>query len=178
MQRREKCFKSIIFPLFLLFSCWILLQFLAPFTIPENTINDFGGMVVVSDNEDVIKTLGFPWNFVYGAGDRLCHQREERSLVFNGNQMPFCSRCTAIWLGLALGLLFMIFYIIKLDGTFLFLMLLFIFPMALDGAGQLFGFWESTNLIRFITGMLTGFICGVAIGIIIDEVKGVHVLKK
>ena len=32
--------------------------------------------------------------------------------------------------------------------------------MGLDGVGQLLGLWESTNLMRFITG----FIAGIGIG--------------
>lgn len=31
-----------------------------------------------------------------------------------------------------------------------------IVPLAIDGTFQLFGFWESTNLMRFITGIITG----------------------
>lgn len=177
MERRGK-YSKIIIILFLIFFIWVLLQFLAPIFLPETSVEDISGLVALSDNENTINNMSFPWNSIYSAGDRLCHQKAERSFFVNGNQMPFCSRCTAIWLGLALGLLFMIFYTIQLDGKFLFIALLCVFPMGLDGVSQLIGLWESTNLIRFITGLLTGFICGVAIGVIIDELKGINVLKK
>jgi uncharacterized membrane protein len=177
MERREKYSKIVIF-LFVIFFVWVLLQFMAPLLLPANSVEDLSGLVALSDNENMIRNMSFPWDFIYSAGDSLCHQKAERAFFLNGNQMPFCSRCTAIWLGLAVGLFLMIFYRIQLDGRFLFLMLLCISPLALDGAGQLFGFWESTNFVRFFTGMLTGFICGVAIGVIIDEVKGVPVVKK
>jgi uncharacterized membrane protein len=72
----------------------------------------------------------------------------------------------------------MIFYKIKLDEKFFFILIIGIAPIAIDGIGQLLGFWESTNLTRFITGLLTGFICGVAFGIVIDELKEINVLKK
>lgn len=170
MWRKEKCFKSLTFFLFALFSFWIFLQFLAPLALPEGSVTDLSGLVAFSDNDDLISQMGFPMNFVYSAGDRLCHQKLERSFVINGNQMPFCSRCTAIWLGLAIGLGFMVFYKIKLDEKFLVVMLLGIFPIGIDGIAQLFGFWESTNVIRFLTGLLAGAICGIAIGIIIDEI--------
>ena len=49
--------------------------------------------------------------------------------------------------------------------------------MALDGGGQLLGFWESTNAVRVITGTITGIVCGLAIGIIIDEIKSIHFFK-
>ena len=91
--------------------------------------------------------------------------------------MPFCARCTAIWLGITIGLVFIILYKINLDEKFIFLIFLGLFPIGIDGFGQLFGFWESNNLIRVITGSLTGFICGLAIGIIIDESRDIFTNK-
>ncbi|PNX51737.1 MAG: hypothetical protein BV456_02085 [Thermoplasmata archaeon M8B2D] len=111
-------------------------------------------------------------------GDRLCHQKAERSFFINGNQMPFCARCTAIWLGIAIGLGFMIFYKIELNEKFVLLIILALVPIGLDGTGQLFGFWESNNIIRLITGLLVGFVCGIAIGIIIDESREIYNSRK
>jgi len=174
MERRGKCFSWFTVILFVLLLLWVVLQFSAPLVLPENSVTDLSGLVAVSDNEYEIQGMSFPWGFVYTVGDRLCHQKADRSFFIHGNQMPFCSRCTAIWLSLAIGLFVMIFYKIKLDGKFLFIALLCVVPMGLDGVGQLVGLWESTNLIRFITGFLAGFICGVAIGVIIDELKGIN----
>jgi uncharacterized membrane protein len=92
--------------------------------------------------------------------------------------MPICSRCTAIWLGLAFGVGFMFFYRIELDEKFIFFIIIGVVPIAVDGLGQLFGFWESTNIVRVITGLLVGFVCGVAIGLIIDEIKTIRSFKK
>ena len=39
------------------------------------------------------------------------------------------------------------------------------------------GFWESTNVTRVITGTLVGILCGVALGIIIDEIKTFKIFK-
>lgn len=36
------------------------------------------------------------------------------------------------------------------------LYLLFILPLLIDGFGQLFGYWESTNWIRLLSGILFG----------------------
>lgn len=177
MQRREKCFRSFTFVLFALFSLWISLQFLAPLALPEGNVQDLSGLVAVSDNENAINDMDSLGGFIYSVGDRLCHQQAERSFFINGNQMPFCSRCTAIWLGLALGLGFMVFYRIELNEKFMFAILIGLVPIGVDGIGQLFGFWESTNLVRVITGLLIGVICGVAIGVIIDEIKAIHILK-
>jgi len=178
MERRGKCFKSLIFVLFILFSIWAILQFLAPLTLPAGSVPDISGSVAISDNDKLIQDMPFPWNFIYNSGDRLCHQIAERSFFINGNQMPFCARCTAIWLGIAIGLGFMVFYKIQLDEKFLFAIIIGLVPIGIDGVGQLFGFWESTNIIRLITGLLAGGVCGVTIGVIIDETKEIFSTNK
>jgi uncharacterized membrane protein len=178
MERREGSSRFIILIFFIPFLIWILLQFLAPFALPHGSTHDLSGYVGVADNEKLIDELPSPWNAIYGGGDRLCHQKEERSFIFNGNQMPFCSRCTAIWLGLAIGLGIMVFYTIQLDYKFLLLIIIGLVPLGIDGVGQLFKFWESTNIIRVITGVLVGIICGLAIGIIVDEIREIFISKK
>jgi uncharacterized membrane protein len=174
MERRQKLSKAILF-FFILFLLWVVLQFLAPIFLPSSSVKDLSGVVGVSDNEEVIGKMPVPFNFVYSMGDRLCHQKAERSFFVNGNEMPFCSRCTAIWLGLAIGLGLMMLYTIQLNEKFLFAIIIGIVPMGIDGVGQLLGFWESTNIIRLITGVLAGTVCGIVIGLIIDEIKTIHV---
>jgi uncharacterized membrane protein len=176
MERRQKLSKAIIF-FFILFLLWAVLQALAPISLPGSSVKDLSGMVGVSDNEKLIEKMPFPWNSVYSMGDRLCHQKAERSFFINGNEMPFCSRCTAIWLGLAIGLGLMMLYTIQLNEKFLFAIIIGIVPVGIDGVGQLLGFWESTNIIRLITGVLAGTVCGIAIGLIIDEIKIIHVFE-
>lgn len=180
MRIREKFSKStiIISILFLLFLIWILLQFLAPITLPYKSVNSLDGAVGLINNQEKINNMNAPWSFIYSSGDILCHQKADRSFTINGNQMPFCTRCTAIWLGLSLGLGFMIFYKIDLDEKFIILLFLGLFPIGIDGFGQLFGFWESNNIIRVITGILVGFISGLAIGIILDEFRDIFISWK
>lgn len=173
MERREKSSRTILAIFFVLFLLWVIIQFLAPLSLPQNSANDLSGLVGVLDNERSVNKMPFPWNLVYSIGDRLCHQKAERSFFVNGNQMPFCSRCTAIWLGLAVGLGFMIFYKIQLNEKFLFAIIGLV-PIGIDGIGQLFGFWDSTNIVRFITGLLAGGVCGITIGIIIDEIREIR----
>jgi uncharacterized membrane protein len=177
MERRGKSSRYIIFIFFLPFFIWILLQFLAPFALPTGSVNNLSGFVVGSDNDQLIDNMPFPWNSIYGFGDRLCHQKVERSFIINDNQMPFCSRCTAIWLGLAIGLGFMVFYKIELNEKFIFLIIIGVVPIGIDGIGQLFGFWESTNIIRLITGLMIGIVCGIAIALIIDEIRDLRKIK-
>jgi uncharacterized membrane protein len=169
MEKRGKSFSFIIFLFFIPFLLWIILQFIAPLALPNNSIINLSGNVGILDNKESIEKMQFPIDFVYICGDRLCHQKVERSFFINENQMPFCSRCTAIWLGLVIGLGIMIFYKIELNNKFLILILIGIIPIAIDGVGQLLHFWESTNIIRLITGLLAGIVTGLAIGIIIEE---------
>ena len=171
MHRREKSFKNITFIFFVIFTIWIFLQFLAPLSVQKGSVRDLSGTVLFFDNKDKFNDMPIFISNVYFAGDILCHQKPERSFFINENQMPFCSRCTAIWLGFAIGLGFMVFYFIELNEKFLFLLILSIIPIGIDGVGQLFGYWESSNIIRLITGLLVGIFCGVALGVIFDEVN-------
>jgi uncharacterized membrane protein len=176
MEKREKVSKiiSIILIIFFLFT---ILQFLSPIFLPSNTYTNFSGMVAVSDNQESIDSIPFPWNIAYVFGDRLCHQRAERSFFINGNQMPFCARCTAIFIGLVIGLVIILFNKIELNERFIFLIFISLIPIGIDGTGQLFGLWESSNLSRTLTGLFLGIPFGIAIGIIIDEIKSIYKSK-
>jgi uncharacterized membrane protein len=178
IKHRGKKFSKVILVLFLIFACWFFLQVAAPFAIPAGSAQDLSGVVAFSDNDQKISSMNFPWNVIYSAGDQLCHQQAERSFFLNGNQMPLCARCTAIWLGLAIGLGILTIYTMQLNERFLFVLIIGIAPMGIDGVGQLLGFWESTNIIRFVSGFLSGFVCGIAIGVIIDEVLPKQIFYK
>ena len=95
----------------------------------------------------------------------FCHQLSSRSLFLDDIEMPVCARCASIYIATALGL---IFFRLKGYGKREFKMnwplfvLLFI-PTALDGFTQLFGWRESTNLLRLVTGLPYGL--GYAYGI-------------
>jgi hypothetical protein len=43
-------------------------------------------------------------------------------------------------------------------------------PIGIDGVGQLFGYWESTNLLRLLTGGACGVVVGIALGFMLREV--------
>ena len=177
MMRRER-YSKIIIIFFLVFFVWSMSQFLAPIALPKNSVKDLSGLTGVSDNEEIIKKMPVPWNSVYDCGDILCHQKADRSFFINGNQMPFCARCTAIWLGIAIGLGFMVLYKVELDNKFLILVIIGILPIGIDGMGQLFQLWESNNVIRVITGSFIGIVCGIAIGLITEEIKTISLLNK
>lgn len=155
---------------FLFLFSWLSIQILTPYLLPAHSITNLSGMVGIQNQDSLLQQISFPGNIVYRAGDYMCHQRADRSLFINGNQMPFCSRCTAIWIGLTAGILLTVSTRIRLSEKILYVMILAIIPIGIDGIGQLIGLWESTNLIRLITGIITGSACGIALGVIIDEI--------
>ncbi|MEM0492544.1 MAG: DUF2085 domain-containing protein [Candidatus Thermoplasmatota archaeon] len=164
--------------LFIISTLWILFQFIAPLMLPSGSINDLSGSVALLDNREKINEMDKPWGTIYTIGDRLCHQIASRSLFLNGNQMPFCVRCTAIWLGLSVGLGYMVFFKHEINEKILIVIIIGVAPMGVDGTGQLLGFWESTNTIRFITGLLSGLSCGLETGVIIKEILPRQSMKK
>jgi len=82
----------------------------------------------------------------------ICHRLPERSFFFRGRQFPFCSRCTGIIIGYWFYPLF-IFHIVNFS---LVLILLLHLPMIIDGTTQMFLNRESTNWLRFVTGLMAG----------------------
>lgn len=88
----------------------------------------------------------------------FCHQLPWRSLFFDGVQMPVCARCVSIYMATAIGL---IFFRLKGFGdrefrmNWILLALLFV-PTGIDGLTQLFGWRESTNALRLVTGVPYG----------------------
>lgn len=81
-----------------------------------------------------------------------CHRRPDRSFRVNGKPMPLCARCTAVLLGY---LVTPIAVILGLTVPYYVVGLLLV-PMLLDGFTQLWKLRESTNLLRFLTGILFG----------------------
>lgn len=155
LKRNEKLNWHLFVPAILLL-IWVILLFLSPLLIAPNTIYlGNNGKVSVMDNESYINShIHNPiFRAVYLVGDFMCHQHADRSFFINGNQMPFCARCTGIFLGMAFGAFVGSFFRVRIG---LGLYILIILPMGIDGVLQLLTPYESTNLIRIITGMLVG----------------------
>lgn len=109
---------------------------------------------IAPDNSLFLGITGFlDWFYSY-----LCHQLPFRTLEFNGILMPVCARDLSIYVATALGL---IYFRLKGFGdkefkiNYVLTALLFL-PTALDGFTQLFGWRESTNLLRLVTGFPYG----------------------
>jgi len=91
----------------------------------------------------------------------MCHQLPERSLFLFGVQYPICARCIGIYLGSSVGGLLAFFYGRPKFMSKKMLLTVFIIsfmPMAIDGVTQTLLYQrESSNMLRFATGLLFGF---------------------
>jgi len=101
--------------------------------------------------------LHVPARVIYLVYSMVCHQMPTRSFFIFGYKMAFCQRDTAVYgtifvAGVLYGLLRP-----RVKPLPVWLAVLMALPMAVDGTGQLFGFWESTAWSRVITGALFGF---------------------
>jgi len=138
--------------------------FLAPLLAPPNSIPDLSGSPYVLDHPST-------WS-MYTLGDVFCHQVRDRCYIINGNQMPFCTRCTGIILGLFLGTFIAALFVpgIK-DPPSIWLTLGCILPLVVDGTGQWLGYWVSINPLRLITGLAFGGIGGVYIILLVNLLR-------
>lgn len=175
---RSRSFSSGLLLTFIILFLFFLGMMASPFLIPADTIH-FGDVGAVGGDDfrtiidgNITNPLA---NFYYKMGDLNCHQRESRSWHLNGNQLPFCARDTAIFFGLALGVLITLFFVFELD--FLWIIAAFV-PIGLDGGLQLVTSYESNNFFRLITGLLAGMATGIALGTIIREAGGLIEWRK
>ena len=154
VERREStsAIRAIVSLLLLLLA---ILLIIAPYLEPAGTIY-FGedGKANTIEHEAQIDNMTNPVaKGVYYFGDWECHQHASRSFFLHDNQMPVCARCTSIFLFIGLTAFFLMFFRVRI--SFLLIVLLIV-PMGLDGTIQLVSSYESTNIIRFITGALAG----------------------
>jgi uncharacterized membrane protein len=140
-------------PVLILFTLWLLWVLVAPFTLPPGSVTDLSGKVGTIDNANQIEDMNPFAMAIYWLGDANCHQLASRSYYLNGNEMPFCARDFGLFLGMALGMA--LAFVIKARPPFLLIILGFV-PMALDGGIQLLTSYESTNIVRLVTGALAG----------------------
>jgi uncharacterized membrane protein len=116
----------------------------------------------------VFFALVVPGDFKYkmdGLGFAVCHQIHTHSFTIGGHQLPLCARCTGMYLGVLVTLLLLARLrrkAVRLPARGVLPVLgLFFGVMVLDGINstlQTFGsgLWETTNLLRLITGALSG----------------------
>ncbi len=174
--RREKKKFGIFIPhtaLFIFCFIYTLLIVVAPYTMPPHTVTDLSGYSPSIDNEDQTSKMNPLAQFIYSQGDRDCHQRADRSLFLNDNEMPYCARCFAIYLGMAIAAGIAMFYRVPFKAWWL----AGLVPMIVDGTVQLFANsgpfptgYESTNAMRVFTGVLFGAIMVFALAKVMYDV--------
>ena len=84
----------------------------------------------------------------------FCHRLPERTFKIGNRYFPVCSRCTGLYIGLFTTII-LLFYI-EFHPILIFIGPLMLLPTLLDGFLQYCGIRMSTNLIRFITGVIGG----------------------
>ncbi len=80
-----------------------------------------------------------------------CHQKPERSFYYKSYQYPVCARCTGLYLGYLIGLIIGLLF-----NPSIIVAIIMIIPCGLDGFIQLKTNYESTNIRRFILGIIAG----------------------
>lgn len=81
-----------------------------------------------------------------------CHRMPERSFFYKGKQFPVCARCT----GMLIGYLSIFLFFIHLIRINIWWAIFLNLPAYIDGMTQAMGWRESNNLLRLITGIMSG----------------------
>ena len=148
-----------------------LAVFTAPYALQPGTIGDIDGRAWHVDHGGRWQEMPVLPRLAYTAGDVVCHQKQERSYILHGNQMPVCARDVGILLGLAGG--FALAVAATPAATFrdtfrsmlpfarsraaVFTLLTgLLAPLPVDGFLQLLTGYESVNVLRTATGFLFG----------------------
>jgi uncharacterized membrane protein len=168
IEAAPRKFHPLVLIPFAITLAWVLIQFLAPLSLPAGSVKDLSGVVGRVDNANQTAKMNPFARWVYEGGDVNCHQKASRSLFINGNEMPYCSRDLGIFIGMMLGCALGLYIVLDLKVWYIIGGLV---PMGIDGVGQLVGLWESTNPVRLLTGALAGFITGIALAFIFYVVE-------
>lgn len=99
--------------------------------------------------DEIAKPLFFSLHFV-------CAQIPSHSFYIFGHQLGLCARNFSIYSSMFVGCLIFVLSKKRLPAIPWWIWVLMLLPMALDGTTQLFGWRESTWVLRFITGTLFG----------------------
>lgn len=179
--------------MFILGLILVLSIFIAPATMEPGTVRHLDARANAMDYQDEWKELSPFHAVVYSFGDFNCHQKEDRTIIINDNQMPVCARDTGIFIGVLFGAAILaravvddspahtflsilprkfkeLKFVRKRPGlTTAVLLLLMIVPTGLDGGIQLF---STMGILPFglsyestnPTRLITGFPMGIAAG--------------
>ncbi len=174
---------------------WTASLFLAPFTVPPGSFygEDSGGANAMDFGQTWATFPAYP-QIVYAFGDIQCHQLYHRSFVLNGNQLPIDARMTSMYVFANLGVIAAMLArpSPKTGGVILnalpsrarrllgrlgteragaLVVLVGLLPIAIDGFTQLLTPYESTNLLRVLTGAPGGFVGGLLVGAMLVSIR-------
>ncbi len=132
----------------------------------------------------ILAAAGVSWHFLtttptgcyaktFSVGSSLCHQIPSHSFVVEGVQFPLCARCTGLYLGSLIGLVYALFsgrkagipgkpYLILLFAIFLIWGGDGVNSLLSDLLGQPF-LYQTTNLTRTVTGFGMGLVMSTAL---------------
>lgn len=85
-----------------------------------------------------------------------CHRKRERSLIIKGKQFPVCFRCMFMLIGLFMVIPIVFFHFFPPLSVGVMICVGFNIPLLIDGITQAKGLRESHNVLRSITGFLSG----------------------
>ena len=102
-----------------------------------------------NNESSAISTLRFLSQFI-------CHRIPERTFQIKGHYFPVCSRCTGIYLGAFSYFIYAFFFYIDYNFILILSGFLMVIPTTTDGLTQLFSSRESSNILRFATGLFAG----------------------
>jgi len=102
--------------------------------------------------------MGNDENFIDPVLSASCHRMSSRCIALPWGISGLCARCTAFWLGMTTGILVMYKPMIRIPFWTGFPLLL---PLIADGLLQYHSVYESSNLIRSVTGLAAGI--GIAV---------------
>lgn len=97
----------------------------------------------------------------------ICHRIPNRTFQIKGHYFPVCSRCTGFYIGAFSYFIYVYLFYVEYTFSILLIAILMLIPAFIDGSTQFFGFRESNNVLRFITGLLGG----VGLGILTKALK-------
>ena len=191
-------FSKALFAMLLLSVAYSASNVLAPFALAPGTAVNLDGAANRIDNGALYNTFWVYPEVVYYVGDAQCHQMAQRTIFLNGNEMPMDARMSSMYLWANLGLISAIFATpstsitqgivnvlprriqpwlrrhLGASATAFLLVALGLLPVALDGFLQLLTPYESTNVKRFLTGIPTGWIAGVLVGVLMTSIRQVE----
>lgn len=124
----------------------------ATFCIAPQPLNDLSYLIMLALLDQVYNWIGFA----------ICHQLTERTIAYQGHPLPVCARDTGIYLGFLISFSYLWLTHRRRENLLpskavMAGAVLFVGVMGLDGVTSYLGLRTTTNEIRLVTGLLTGF---------------------